>query len=205
MPVTINGDGSITGLSVGGLGNGGIVDADSLAANAVTSTKLASNSVTTAKLANGAATQAKRTYATGEIVQIKYAQMTGGDGGYSSDSDQDVTGMNVSIALTNASNNFLIQICFLPYVGGSSNHRHNLKIKRDGTEIYDSPYGVFRYGSSSDSIWKSSQSVLTHLDTGVSDTNSHTYKFTVKREDGGDELWFDASATHTITVMEIAV
>ena len=78
------------------------------------------------------------------------------------------------------------------------------KIKRDGTEIYDLPYGVFRYGGSSDSVWKSSQSVLTHLDTGVSDTNSHTYKFTVKREDGGDELWFDANPTHSITVMEIA-
>ena len=48
MPVTINGDGSITGLAVGGLPDGA-VDADTLAA--------------------GAATQAKRTYATGEIIQ----------------------------------------------------------------------------------------------------------------------------------------
>jgi len=40
MPVTINGDGSITGLSVGGLPNG-TVDADTLATNAVTSTKIA--------------------------------------------------------------------------------------------------------------------------------------------------------------------
>ena len=48
MPVTINGDGSITGLAVGGLPDG-CVDADTLA--------------------NGAATQAKRTYASGEIVQ----------------------------------------------------------------------------------------------------------------------------------------
>ena len=61
MPVTINGDGSITGLSVGGLGNGGVVDADSIAANAVT----------TAKIASGAATQAKRTYASGEIVRVQ--------------------------------------------------------------------------------------------------------------------------------------
>ena len=61
MPVTINGSGSIAGLSVGGLGNGGIVDADSLASNAVTN----------AKLANGAATQAKRTYASGEIVRVQ--------------------------------------------------------------------------------------------------------------------------------------
>ena len=49
MPVTINGSGSISGLSVGGLGNGGIVDADSLAANAVTTAKLASGAVTTDK------------------------------------------------------------------------------------------------------------------------------------------------------------
>ena len=39
MPVTINGDGSITGLSVGGLGDGAIVDAGSLAAGSVIQTK----------------------------------------------------------------------------------------------------------------------------------------------------------------------
>jgi hypothetical protein len=49
MPVTINGNGSITGLSVGGLGAG---------------------VVNTATLADGAATQAKRTYAAGEVVQV---------------------------------------------------------------------------------------------------------------------------------------
>ena len=49
MPVTINGNGSISGLSVGGLGAG---------------------VVNTATLANGAATQAKRTYAAGEVVQV---------------------------------------------------------------------------------------------------------------------------------------
>ena len=53
MPVTINGNGSITGLSVGGLGAG---------------------VVNTATLANGAATQAKRTYAVGEIIQTKFFQ-----------------------------------------------------------------------------------------------------------------------------------
>ena len=56
MPVTINGDGSITGLVAGGLPAVAVTPAD--------------GSITTAKLANGAATQAKRTYAAGEIVQI---------------------------------------------------------------------------------------------------------------------------------------
>ena len=48
MPVTINGDGSIAGLAVGGLGNGGIVDADSLASNSVTDAKI--SAVATSKL-----------------------------------------------------------------------------------------------------------------------------------------------------------
>ena len=48
MPVTINGDGSITGLSVGGLPDGS-VDADTLASNAVTTTKIANSAVTASK------------------------------------------------------------------------------------------------------------------------------------------------------------
>ena len=48
MPVTINGDGSITGLSVGGLPNGS-VDADTLASNAVTTNKIADSAVTSTK------------------------------------------------------------------------------------------------------------------------------------------------------------
>ena len=53
MPVTINGDGSITGLSVGGLPNG-TVDADTLASNAVTTNKIANSAVATAKIATNA-------------------------------------------------------------------------------------------------------------------------------------------------------
>ena len=44
MPVTINGNGSISGLSVGGLPNG-TVDADTLASNSVTSTKIATGAI----------------------------------------------------------------------------------------------------------------------------------------------------------------
>ena len=58
MPVTINGNGSITGLSVGGLPDG-IVDTDSLA--------------------NGAATQVKRTYAAGEVVQTVFVNYLNND------------------------------------------------------------------------------------------------------------------------------
>ena len=58
MPVTINGDGSITGLSVGGLGSGVVNDA-TLASNAVTTAKINDNAVTAAKIANTTITNAQ--------------------------------------------------------------------------------------------------------------------------------------------------
>ena len=56
MPVTINGDGTITGLAVGGLPDG-TVDADTLASNAVTSTKIATGAITSSSLPSGTAIQ----------------------------------------------------------------------------------------------------------------------------------------------------
>jgi hypothetical protein len=53
MPIVLNGSGTVTGISVGGLPDG-CVDTDTLA--------------------NGAATQAKRTYAADEIIQTKFFQ-----------------------------------------------------------------------------------------------------------------------------------
>ena len=50
MPIAINGSGTVTGISVGGLPDG-IVDADMLAANAVTTAKISDSQITEAKLA----------------------------------------------------------------------------------------------------------------------------------------------------------
>jgi hypothetical protein len=66
MPVTINGDGSITGLAVGGLPDGS-VDADTLASNAVTTNKIANSAVASSKLASGAIGSV------GKILQVKSA------------------------------------------------------------------------------------------------------------------------------------
>ena len=52
MAIVINGSGTVTGLSVGGLPDG-TVDADTLASNAVTEAKIASNAVVTGKIADG--------------------------------------------------------------------------------------------------------------------------------------------------------
>ena len=52
MPVSINGNGHISGLAVGGLPNGS-VNADTLASNAVTSAKLHNDAVVASKLPSG--------------------------------------------------------------------------------------------------------------------------------------------------------
>ena len=66
MPIAINGSGTVTGISVGGLPDG-IVDAD----------MLASNSVTTAKIVDDAVTDAKQTLSGAAKAWIKFSQDTG--------------------------------------------------------------------------------------------------------------------------------
>jgi len=62
MPVTISGNGIVTGLAVGGLPDG-IVDADMLASDAVATAKIADDAITAAKLASGVG---------GKVLQIKH-------------------------------------------------------------------------------------------------------------------------------------
>lgn len=58
MPISIDGTGSITGISVGGL-NDGIITAAELASNSVTTVKITDSNVTTAKIADANVTPAK--------------------------------------------------------------------------------------------------------------------------------------------------
>ena len=193
MPVTINGDGSITGLAVGGLPDG-TVDADTLASNAVTS----------AKIANGAATQAKRTYATGEVIKITYGQL-GTDKSVTSSSFDTV--LTVNAAQTYSNSNMLIVSNMGAYLGGGSGSQASHSIWRDGTQLTHNEYAAFRSGST----YKNAHTTHAFLDTGVSDTNSHAYKFRARKEGGtGDDIWFDANAgsgymtPNSMYVMEIA-
>ena len=128
MPVTINGDGSITGLAVGGLGNGGIVDADSIAANAVT----------TAKLANGAATQAKRTYATGELIQSKYIERTASRANaHNGNSWSEALESQFRVAITpTAVGNTIVAHCFIGYTAGQGTLGGMVPVFHDGSNQY---------------------------------------------------------------------
>ena len=181
MAIAINGSTNvITGVGVGGLPDG-IVDADMLAANAVTSGKLASG-------------------VGGKSVQIVYAEMSS-DFGMNSTNETDVGGMTASIAKTNASNNTLVELTFAPYMAGSGVGQYAIRVYRDSTKIYENGNGFYR---TADDL-KATLSSIRFLDTGVNDTSSHTYKMTAQRTQGsnGFSIYSNSLLPNSITLTEM--
>ena len=95
MPVTINGDGTITGLAVGGLPDGS-VDADTLASNAVTTSKLHNDAVTASHMP------------TGSVIQTVQHNFTTGNFTTTSSSYVDITGFSKAITPLAASSKILV-------------------------------------------------------------------------------------------------
>ena len=108
MPITINGDGSITGLSVGGLPNG-TVDADTLASNAVTSSKLHNDAVTGGHMPTGTVIQTKQGFAGNKTVTNTSAH-----------GDAIICPASISITPTSASNKILIMF-HATFIFGNAN------------------------------------------------------------------------------------
>ena len=88
MAIAINGSGTVTGISVGGLPDG-IVDADMLASNAVTAGKLASG-------------------VGGKILQVKQAVKTGAESFTVSGGTHDISGLTVNITPSSTSSKIYI-------------------------------------------------------------------------------------------------
>ena len=199
MPVTINGDGSIAGLSVGGLGNGGIVDADSLAANAVT----------TAKIANSAVTNVK--HGAGSVIQVKYVESDTIMSNQSSSSLVDITGLSVSITPQSSSSKLFIimntNILTIETSDGGSDAAVGLAIVKDGSVIQTGEQRFKCYHSGYRGTFeKTLQTVVT-----AGTTNAITIKGQVRKVTGSNIFEVNPSSGNSndqdhccITVMEIA-
>ena len=115
MAVTINSNGTITGVAVGGLPDG-VVDADTLASNAVTTAKINADAVTAAKVADDIIDSEH--YAAASIDAEHLA--TGKDGAFSLDAtpntDHTANGPQTSILASGYSST----IMDLVYLGSSS-------------------------------------------------------------------------------------
>ena len=214
MPVTINGDGSISGLAVGGLPDG-TVDADTLAAGAavpadgsITTAKLANGAVTSGKLASGAVSVDANTMPVGSIIQVQTAKNTAqhnmnsnsyGDKGY-------------TIHITpNFSNSKIILTCYLHFQLFRSDQESSwmVRIRKNGSTLKDmnSHHYFEAHPSYQSRVVHRSNLPITYLDT-AGGTSQITYDFYLGTGHGssnsnqiGTNLWQE----DFFTAMEIKV
>ena len=118
MPVTIHGNGSITGLSVGGLPDGS-VDADTLASNAVTNAKIASGAITSSDMPTGSVLQAVEGSTENRI------EITNGTGTWHD------TNLSATITPSSSSNKVLVLVNGSIHTGNTSSAA--LTVFRGGT------------------------------------------------------------------------
>ena len=193
MPVTINGDGSITGLAVGGLPDGS-VDADTLASNAVTSAKLASGAITRSMLPAGSVLQ---------TVQVTTTTQT--ENAYSSQQ----TFLTASITPTDNNNKILVNVNCGGVGSRDTSTWWQMRLKRDGSLIRGIASYIGGYGSGSG---KEDYPNFSFLDSPGT-TNAITYTLHGDRVSGGDNCYFNhhngtgtnSQAQSSMTLMEIAV
>ena len=176
MPVTINGDGTISGLAVGGLPDGS-VDADTLATNSVTTNKIANSQVTSGKLASGAVSVDANTMPVGSIIQVQTAKNTAqhnmnsnsyGDKGY-------------TIHITpNFSNSKIILTCYLHFQMYRQHQESSfmVRIRKNGSNIKEmNPYSYFEAHPSYQSrVIHRANMPITYLDTAGT-TSQIAYDF----------------------------
>ena len=208
MPITINGDGTITGLAVGGLPDGS-VDADTLAAGAAVP---ADGSITTAKLANGAATQDKRTYAAGEVVQIAYGFL-GGNGTNSTVNSSSYQDVNFEATITPKFSNSKIIIAIVTQwqlYRANKETSYSLQLRKAGSELHewDSNWYFEADTSSQSRIILRGMTPNYFVDT-AGGTSSITYEAKYKAPHGSgssNEMRFNhAGGCSTLTLTEIKV
>ena len=194
MPIAINGSGTVTGISVGGLPDG-IVDADMLAANAVTAGKLASG-------VGGKILQVVQT------VKLDTFSST-------SLSDVDVPGFSVAITPSSSSNKVLVMVNIA--LSSQSMFVYGI-LKRGSTQIGEADAASNRLRPTLMGF-RSNEGTVEHQSFHFLDspntTSATTYKMQVRCATSGhlrvnksyrdtDTVNYDPRVSSTITVMEVA-
>ena len=181
MPVTINGDGSITGLSVGGLGSG-----------VVNTATLADGSVAGTKLGTGSVLQVKQAESSSQITQT-------------TSTDFDI--VTVSLTPTAVGNKIFIfgTVMGIQNGGGNNNTRFLCRITRDSTNLMTSDANHWLQGTTQ--VMRHGGFSINYVDTAPS-TNATTYKLVGYWADTSGSQCFvnkdNNSGSTTITVMEVA-
>ena len=197
MPVTIHGDGTITGYTP----------------------PIADGSITAAKLASGAITSSA--LPTGSVIQVKSASKTDTSikGNVQS---YDIPGLSVSITPTSASNKIFI-IFNVNLQSSGSFGADAVRLFRDSTAIcIGDTAGTRTTGSNAvtrhevgDNYDYAGWSIVNSFLDSPGDTNAHTYKVNLYDDTANNTVWINRDrpssdgsgwrrTVSTITVMEIA-
>ena len=182
MAIAINGNGTVTGISVGGLPDG-IVDTDMLAANAVATAKIADSAVTGPKRGAGAVLQV--------VSDIDAGQFT------TSSSSWQWQGLDASITPSSASSKIFIQVGLA--MDGQGNQAF-ITLYR-GT---DNLGGTEGFGAAQEGSGPRCISGLTYLDS-PSSTSSVQYRVAVRNGNNSTTIecppW--SNGKQAIVLMEI--
>ena len=200
MPVTINGDGSITGLVAGGLPAVAVTPAD----GSITNAKLAANAVTSDKLASGAITRSS--LPAGSVLQT--VQVTTTSQTENSFSSQQ-TFLTASITPTDSNNKILINVNCCGCGSRNTSTWWRMRIKKDGSLLRGVASYIGGYGDGSGNEDYPNCSFLDSPGT----TNAITYTLHGTRVSGSANCYFNhndgsgsnSQAQSPMTLMEIAV
>ena len=203
MAIVINGSGTVTGLSVGGLPDG-TVDAGTLATNSVDSAELIDGAVDDSHMAAMAASKL-----TGALPAISGASLTGITTGKvlqvvqntldtsnftTTSTSNTASGKSVSITPTTSGNKMLVTVSGLMYNTADANSWGSVVIK-------DTTNGTF--SATNDKIGRATteeQFTVSHLFTTES-ASSHNYELWSGGSDAGTKNFDNIQ----ILIMEIAV
>ena len=199
MPISINGSGTVTGISVGGLPDG-IVDTD----------MLATNSVATAKIADDAITQGK--LPAGTIIKVTSGTHNTTGLTTTSTSFQNYTNSNITVTKLRGAGNvsggsrlLILGNAWIEYTGSDANNRHHVySLMRDGTEVTSLTYGMGNLYSK-DAEGYQSNADIKYLDTANLAAGDYVYSNCIKSANGtvGVQIG-NASRLGTWNLLEIA-
>ena len=200
MPVTINGDGSITGLAVGGLPDGS-VDTDTLASGAVTNSKVN----------NSAAIDGSK-LGPGSVIKVTHGEHA--TTGMSTQSTSFVTyaASNITVTKLRGPGNvsggsylLLMAGAWIEFEGSGANSKHlAYSIMRDGTEVTGRTRGLGNLYSQNAQGYQSSAD-MKYMDTANLSAGNYVYSLCICNTNGGHNVQIgNSSRTSTWQILEIA-
>jgi len=200
MPVTINGDGSITGLAVGGLPDG-CVDTDTIASGAVTNTKVN----------NSAAIDGSK-LGPGSVIKVTHGQHA--TTGMTTQSTTFVRYTNSDITVTKlrgpgnvSGGSYLLVLAgaWIEFEGSGANSKHlAYSIMRDGTEVTGRTRGLGNLYSQNAQGYQSSAD-MKYMDTANLNAGNYVYSLCICNTNGSHNVQVgNASRLSTWQILEIA-